>query len=95
MARSATSIRLSKRTRRLLEELIVELDWTQSHVIERAIEELHATVQPCRQWVGSGPWRGYSMTTEHAASSQGQPVLVTPTGQALGPGDVERALEKK
>jgi hypothetical protein len=41
-------------------------------------------------WTGSGPWQGWSLTTDHAASNYGQPVLVSPSGKAYGPGDIER-----
>lgn len=41
-------------------------------------------------WTGSGPWQGWRLTTDHAASSYGQPVLVSPSGKAYGPGDIER-----
>ena len=30
----------------------------------------------------------YTLTTNHAASSHGQPVLIAPDGKAYGPGDV-------
>jgi hypothetical protein len=32
----------------------------------------------------------YILTTNHAASSYGQPVIVTPDGTALGPNDIWR-----
>lgn len=40
-------------------------------------------------WTGSGAWKGWRLTTDHAASSYNQPVLVSPTGKAYGPGDIE------
>lgn len=40
-------------------------------------------------WTGSGIWEGWRLTTDHAASSYGKPVLVSPTGRAYGPGDIE------
>ncbi len=40
-------------------------------------------------WKGDGVWSGWRITTDHAASSYGQPVLVSPSGQAYGPGDIE------
>lgn len=39
-------------------------------------------------WTGAGPWQGWRLTTDHAASSYGQPVLVDPQGCAYGPGDI-------
>lgn len=42
------------------------------------------------QWIGAGLWAGWRMTTEHAASNYGQPVLVDPEGKAYGPGDIKR-----
>lgn len=41
------------------------------------------------EWIGKGVWEGWRLTTEHSASSYGQPVLVSPTGCAYGPGDIE------
>ena len=35
----------------------------------------------------SQPETAYRVTTDHAASSYGQPVLVAPNGTAYGPGD--------
>ncbi|CDN42068.1 hypothetical protein BN871_AT_00700 [Paenibacillus sp. P22] len=40
------------------------------------------------EWIGSGPWQGWRLTTEHAASSFGQPVLVDPDGRAYTPVDI-------
>jgi len=38
----------------------------------------------------------WELTTEHAASSGGQPVLVNPTtGEAFGPADLVRLHERK
>ncbi len=39
-------------------------------------------------WTGSGIWDGWHLTTDHAASSYNQPVLVMPDGTPLGPGDI-------
>lgn len=39
-------------------------------------------------WTGTGTWLGWRLTTDHAASSYGQPVLVSPDGRAFGPGDI-------
>lgn len=39
-------------------------------------------------WTGTGIWAGWRLTTDHAASSYGQPVLVSPDGRAFGPGDI-------
>ena len=39
-------------------------------------------------WIGSGVWQGWRLTTDHSASSYNQPVLVNPSGQAFGPGDI-------
>lgn len=36
----------------------------------------------------TGIWSGWRWTTDHAASSYGQPVLVSPDGRAFGPGDI-------
>lgn len=38
----------------------------------------------------SGQWQGWRLTTDHAASNYGQPVLVSPSGKAYGPGDIDR-----
>lgn len=43
-------------------------------------------------WKGEGIWAGWRLTTDHAASSYGQPVLVDPDGNTYGPGDIQRAL---
>lgn len=40
------------------------------------------------EWTGKGIWAGWRITTDHAASSYGQPVLVSPDGRAFGPGDI-------
>lgn len=39
-------------------------------------------------WTGTGVWSGWKLTTDHATSSYGQPVLVAPDGRAFGPGDI-------
>ena len=39
-------------------------------------------------WQGTGLWQGWRLTTDHAASCYGQPVLVDPDGKAYGPGDI-------
>lgn len=39
-------------------------------------------------WTGSGVWEGWRLTTNHAASSYNQPVLVNPEGEAFGPDDI-------
>jgi len=39
-------------------------------------------------WIGTGIWAGWRLTTDHSASSYGQPVLVDPDGNAYGPGDI-------
>lgn len=39
-------------------------------------------------WTGTGVWSGWLLTTDHAASSYNQPVLVAPDGTAAGPGDI-------
>ncbi|WP_188066581.1 helix-turn-helix domain-containing protein [Brevibacillus brevis] len=39
-------------------------------------------------WQGTGIWAGWRLTTDHAASSYNQPVLVSPDGRAFGPGDI-------
>ena len=44
------------------------------------------------EWTGTGIWEGWRITTDHAASSHGQPVLVSPTGLAYGPGDIQPSL---
>jgi hypothetical protein len=36
-------------------------------------------------WQG---WDGWRLTTDHAASSYGQPVLVSPDGRAYGPSNI-------
>lgn len=40
------------------------------------------------QWIGTGVWSGWRITTDHASSSYNQPVLVDPNGTAYGPGDI-------
>lgn len=40
-------------------------------------------------WQGRGIWAGWGLTTDHAASSYGQPVLVDPDGVAYGPRDIQ------
>ncbi|GAB6170527.1 hypothetical protein JCM15765_33250 [Paradesulfitobacterium aromaticivorans] len=39
-------------------------------------------------WQGTGPWRGWRLTPDHAQSSYDQPVLVSPQGQVFGPADI-------
>ena len=36
----------------------------------------------------NGKWTTYTLTTDHSASSYGQPVLVDETGRAFGPADI-------
>ena len=36
----------------------------------------------------NGKWMTYTLTTNHSASSYGQPVLVDETGRAFGPADI-------
>jgi hypothetical protein len=43
-------------------------------------------------WTGSGVWAGWRLTTDHAASSYGQPVLIDPDGRAYGPGDIRKRV---
>lgn len=43
-------------------------------------------------WTGAGIWQGWRLTTDHAACSHGQPVLVDPDGNAYGPGDIRRRV---
>ena len=43
-------------------------------------------------WTGAGVWAGWKLTTNHSASSYGQPVLVDPDGNAYGPGDIAAPL---
>lgn len=43
-------------------------------------------------WTGKGIWEGWRITTDHASSSYGQPVLVDPDGRAYGPGDIRTRL---
>ncbi len=43
-------------------------------------------------WTGSGSWQGWSLTTNHSASRSGEPVLVSPSGKAYGPGEIERPV---
>jgi len=44
------------------------------------------------EWIGEGIWAGWRLTTDHADSSYGQPVLVDPDGVAYGPGDIRRRI---
>lgn len=44
------------------------------------------------QWTGQGVWAGWRITTDHAASSYGQPVLVDPDGNAYGPADIRKRV---
>ncbi|MDB2620174.1 hypothetical protein N9X87_00045 [bacterium] len=39
-------------------------------------------------WVGTGPWRGWRLTTAHSASIDGQPVLIGPDGVGRGANDI-------
>lgn len=39
-------------------------------------------------WIGADAWAGWKVTTDHASSSYGQPVLVSPDGIAYDPGDI-------
>lgn len=39
-------------------------------------------------WIGADAWTGWKVTTDHASSSYGQPVLVSPDGIAYEPGDI-------
>lgn len=43
-------------------------------------------------WTGTGIWEGWRITTDHPASSYGQPVLVDPDGNAYGPGDIRKRI---
>jgi len=84
MTNAPTSVRLSQRTRQQLEDI----DGRMSEIIARAIDLLHRSETTGDLWVGSGIWSGWRVTTSHSTSSYGQPVLVRPNGQALGPGDI-------
>jgi len=44
------------------------------------------------EWIGTGIWKGWRLTTDHSSSSYGQPVLVDPDGNAYGPGDIRRRI---
>lgn len=79
-----TSVRLSDETRRQLAELGGSL----SDEIAAAVVERHQRRVTGVLWQGAGAWQGWSLSTSHAASSYGQPVLVRPDGVALGPGDI-------
>lgn len=39
-------------------------------------------------WIGADAWNGWKVTTDHASSSYGQPVLVSPDGIAYESGDI-------
>lgn len=39
-------------------------------------------------WIGGDTWAGWKVTTDHASSSYGQPVLVSPDGMAYEPDDI-------
>ena len=52
------------------------------------LRDHHRSIETGDLWIGNGPWRGWRLTTGHSASSQQQPVLVRPDGEALGPGDI-------
>jgi len=43
-------------------------------------------------WTGEGIWEGWRLTTDHPASSYGQPVLVDPDGIAYSPGDIRKRI---
>jgi hypothetical protein len=43
-------------------------------------------------WKGNGVWDGWCLTTDHPASSHGQPVLVDPDGIAYGPADIRKRI---
>lgn len=43
-------------------------------------------------WTGSDIWEGWILTTDHATSSYGQPVLVDPDGNAYGPDDIRKRI---
>lgn len=42
------------------------------------------------EWVGSGIWEGWRITTDPPSSSHRQPVLVSPDGSAFVPRDILR-----
>lgn len=94
MTRTPTSFRLSEEARRLLGELADTLDLERTAIIERALSELSERESTGDTWVGTGIWRGWRITSAHAASSYGQPVLVMPDGTPLGPGDITSSLER-
>ena len=87
MTRHPTSILLNDEERSQLDELREHLDTTRVAILRRALAELHQRVTTGDQWVGTGVWRGWRITTAHAASSYGQPVLVAPSGVTMAPGD--------
>ena len=86
MTSHPTTMRLDDRTRQQIDELDGEL----STVIRRALDHLHRIETTGDLWVGAGPWRGWRISTAHAASICGQPVLVRPDGTAMGPGDLNK-----
>ncbi len=92
----AANFRLSSETLAQLDVICAELQASRVGGVERAIGELHERLTCVGPrdgddlWTGNGVWTGWRMTTAHAASSYGQPVLVDPDGTAFGAGDIRR-----
>jgi len=84
------SFRGREETLSKLQELSEALDCTKTEAIEKAIDLLYQQVTTGDIWVGTGVWKGWRLTTAHAASSHGQPVLVAPDGTPYGPGDIQK-----
>ena len=88
MAKHPTSFRLDDNAREQLSELMALWGCERAGVVRRALDAAYNTEATGDEWVGSGIWKGWRITTEHSSSSCGQPVLVGPDGCGRGPGDV-------
>ena len=86
--KARTTLSLSDRCRDQLADLVGDEERAWTRTIERAVDDLHQREATGDLWVGTGVWQGWRVTTAHAASSHGQPVLVRPDGTAMGPGDI-------
>lgn len=78
--RKLTSFKLAPEVIRRLQELSEAEDCSMASIIEALVLG--------ERWDGRGVWEGWNLTTDNAASSYGQPVMLAPDGRVLGPGDI-------
>lgn len=79
-----TSINVPEAAQAILAELGSPVMAT---LLWRLLEDHHRKTTTGDEWVGTGIWQGYRITTAHVDSVDGRPVLVGPDGRARWPGN--------